>query len=382
MFLFLIVAAIIAIPVSSIIPVLGTDVWYPQYITTVFCVFLAVALRIWKMSKALACLYAYCVYSAVFLAHMNPLSMVYLTQMGLALLVATEVANLNVSQRRKVWYAILTVLILQCALGILQRFHLDPFFRLAADKSLFDTCGFSGGRNQFGLSLAGCSMAAWLLCPVLLPVVILVMIFCQTLITFIAFFCASAFVVFHNYGKLKAVLILPVAAVLVCAFLLYAPKTRAVYERIGIWNLSINQLNSGKAVMNINPQTKSIVTCNPWTGFGLGAFFKVSPLSQGEVIGKQFNYRYEHAHNDYVEAYFDLGRIGFAIVLWALAELIFLFHKAINRSKELIISAAALIVYAVSALAIYTVHTSVSGFYLAIFIGLFYANLKQPELKT
>lgn len=382
MFVFLIIAAIIAIPISSIIPVIGTDVWYPQYIATVFCLFLAVAWRISRMSKALGCLYAYCAYSSIFLAHMNPLSMVYLTQFGLALLAAGEIANLKVMQRRKIWYAILTVLVLQCVLGVLQRFHLDPFFRMTLDHNLFDVCGFSGGRNQFGLSLAACAMAAWMLFPIFLPLAILAMIFCQTLITFIAFFCGSAFVVYYRYGKQKALWVLPVAVFLVLAFLFYAPKTRATYERLAIWNLSINQLNSGRALVKVDLQNTKIITCDPWSGFGLGSFFKISPLSQGDVIGKQFNYRYEHAHNDYVEAYFDLGRIGFAIVLWVLADLIFLFHSAVVKSKELIVSTGALVVYAVSALAIYTVHTSVSGFYLALFLGLFYANLKQPEAEN
>lgn len=383
MFLFILISALIVIPLSSVWPIIGTDVWYPQFVITVFFVFSALAYQISKMSKAIALFFFYCVISTVFIDRLYPTALIEMVQMGGCLLIATSISSLSEQQRKKVWYAIVAVLVLQSTLGILQMIGIDPFFRMKADYHLVDVCGFSGGRNQYGLSLASTAMAAIALCPYIIPFVLIAMFGSKTLTTLIAFIVACLFFISKRTSKIKALMIMPVALVLIPVFLHFAPKTsNKLYERVAIWNLTINQVNAGKITIPVNENIKKVVTGNVLTGYGMSSFFKLSPSTQGNVINKAYDYRYEHAHNDYVETYFDLGLIGIAFLVWIFAEIIFMFHVKRNRTKLLIASASALIVYAVSAMSIYTVHTAVSGFYLAVFVGLFYGALKDSEVKN
>lgn len=383
MFLFIIISALIVIPLSSVWPIIGTDVWYPQFVMTVFFVFAAIAYQISKMSKAIALFFFYCVVSTVFIDRLYPTALIEMVQMGGCLLIATTICKLNDGQRKKIWYAIVAVLVIQSTLGILQMIGVDPFFRMKADYRLIDVCGFSGGRNQYGLSLASTSMAALAVCPYLIPFAVIAMFGSKTLTTFVAFVIASLFFLINRINRIKAVVIFLLSLLFIPLFLHYAPKTsNKLYERVAIWNLTINQVNAGKITIPVNENMKKVVTGNVLTGYGMSSFFKLSPSTQGNVINKAYDYRYEHAHNDYVETYFDLGLIGIAFLVWIFTEMIFMFHVKRNRTKLLIASASALIVYAVSAVSIYTVHTAVSGFYLAVFIGLFYGALKDSEVNN
>jgi O-antigen ligase len=145
-----------------------------------------------------------------------------------------------------------------------------------------------------------------------------------------------------------------------------------------LWKLSVSQVNAGKALM-VNDKTKETMVkkCNPWFGFGFGQFMKISPYTQKAII-KHGVHRYEHAHNDYIEVLFDLGRVGVVLLIALFVDMVLLFKKA-KKTPLLVASAAAILAYAVCALAIYTVHTATGGVFLAIYLGLFLAEALNTE---
>jgi O-antigen ligase len=71
-------------------------------------------------------------------------------------------------------------------------------------------------------------------------------------------------------------------------------------------------------------QALALVAQRPWAGHGGGAFYTVFP----QVKGVDRPWRFDHAHNDYVEIAVDTGLIGLAVLgawmgltLWRLARL-------------------------------------------------------------
>jgi O-antigen ligase len=122
------------------------------------------------------------------------------------------------------------------------------------------------------------------------------------------------------------------------------------------------------------------IKCNPIFGFGLGNFMTISPKAQWQFMNLFTEYgqgnpihRYEHAHNDYVEYFYETGYIGFLIMAWLLADFFYKFYVS-HKSKLLTTSFLCVLAQLISATGIYTVHTIISAMMLVIFLGVFYGE--------
>jgi len=127
---------------------------------------------------------------------------------------------------------------------------------------------------------------------------------------------------------------------------------------------------------------KQIVKTNKWFGYGLGNFMRITPYSQYAFLektrtnmGLNPQHRYEHVHNDYVEVFFEMGRLGFISLMMIILNM---FYRVYRAKKTILfkISFCCVLAQMIAALGIYTVHTAVSGMLLIIFYGILEGELK------
>lgn len=383
-FNFCLVAIVLSL-LASLIPIPGTDVWYSQFVAVMLFGFLFIGILISEMSVPLGILFFYLVFSVVFITKQDTMALMCLMQVTGCLLIARYISSFNPTQRKKTWLFIGVLLAIQVFWGFLQKIGIDPVFRLSTNHALCDTVGFSGSHNQYGLFLAGASPIAFLY-PLSIPFVFLALVFSKTFSAILGF---SVALIFFFHKKFNMVILTIIMAVAITGFFFISHKdiSGQFGERFGLWKLTATQALTGNAVMEyeqVDPLTHkkvrtnavAVVKCNPLFGFGFQKFFTISPYTQIDVITHGNQHRYEHAHNDYVEALFDLGLIGFGLVIIVIGHMVILYRRAF-KSKYLRLAAAGLIAYAVCALSIYTIHTAYNGFFLCVLIGLFYAEVKD-----
>ncbi len=94
---------------------------------------------------------------------------------------------------------------------------------------------------------------------------------------------------------------------------------------------------------------------------------------------KGSNVRYEHAHNDLVEALFEYGYIGFVFVVWLILLIVKSFVLCRIKTKNLIIAFSSLIAQGVCSLGVYVIHAPLSFFMLCLTLGIFYGELKDAH---
>jgi O-antigen ligase len=378
---FFIICSLIIGLISAAIPIPGTDVWYSQFIAVMGIGFLCLAILISRMSLSIGIFFAYLVFSTIFIAKTDLISILCLIQTGLCLLVAYLVSKLNLRYRDIIIKTLFYLLLFQVGWGILQYFNLDPVFKMVgSDNKLCDTVGFSGSHNQYGLFLSALSPLVFnnlILCALVLTAIII----SKTYSAFIAM--AAAFVYFNR--KTSKVFYLSAIAFICLSFvfLYFNPKNldMKLKERIGIWKLSIHQVMNEKAVLDLNSQVKEIIPCNKWFGFGFGRFFGISPYTQNKVIASNSKgtHRYEHAHNDYVELFFDTGIIGISLFIFIIIGFLVNLSKFDNFRIRLI--GSCILAFAVCAMSIYTVHTACNGFLFCVLLGLIYAEFNYKNIK-
>ena len=126
------------------------------------------------------------------------------------------------------------------------------------------------------------------------------------------------------------------------------------------------------------------VKCNRWFGFGLGSFMSLSPLTQDTFLIKnpqypEMHHKYAHAHNDYVETWFELGRLGLIALLIIIMDIFIKFFMAIKTRKNTIIVVcfAGIVAHMVCALGVFTVQTAVTAIPLIVMLGIFYGEVRD-----
>lgn len=380
---YLSIIAVVVCLVASIIPIQGTDVWYSQFVAVTLFGMLSVAVMISEMSIGLGILFAYFTFSTVFVTHQDTMSLVCLMQTALCLLMAVNISRFDAVQRKRIWWAIFGVLTLQMVWGFVQFLNIDPIFKLSTDQRFCDTVGFSGSHNQYGLMMAAASPAL-LLFPWIMPILFVALILSKTFTAMVGFVVAQVFLFRKKINIF--VIILAVLAVFSSQHFLHKGLGGKFDERYGVWRLTVNQVLDGKAIMEVDKNVAHVVTCNPWFGFGFQKFFTISPYTQRLQKYPRPQSVFEHAHNDYVEALFDLGKVGFILVLLVLSELVFLFTFSEYimsgiRTREFEMTAAGLLAFAVCAGAVYSVHTAYNGFFLCVLLGLFYGEVNDGKKR-
>lgn len=378
----LLIASVFLVPMASIVPVPGTIVWYPQLLALIIVGLTCASMLFWKLNRFLALFLVYLVFSYVFICGQAPRSMLILILTFAAMFLTYAVTQ--VKERNLVYKAVVVMGLLNAVYVSAQYFHIDPFFKPTSTLAIDRMVGFMGSRNQLGIFQAIAATLSFSVMPwaSLVLVIPLFLVKASTALIGLGVGTISYFLI-SGY-RFMAFLVL-IAGLIVIPFFIHG-KASEFGERVGLWKLTIKQANQGKAVAQLNEHTKKIYTFSPWFGAGLGKFFEISPMTQGVLWQSCSSARYEHAHNDPVEALFEFGRIGLALLVLCVGGIVGDFIRCLHLlhpgTEKLILSFSSLITLAVCSLGVYIVHAPVSLFVLALMLGLFYAEVSNAKQST
>lgn len=381
---YFIVASLFIVPLSSIFCMTGTIVWYPQFLSLIFFGVSSAALIYWKMNKYISLLLIYETLSYIFICQQSPRSFICVICGLVAVAIAYSISHLN--ENKLIFRCLILLAIGEAIYTVVQSFNVDPIFHLINSKNS-DVVGFLGSHNQLGIY---CSMIGPLLfsfSPFLsifsfLPILLAK----QNVAVFSLIIGIITYLIFMKKIKICLIFVGIILLLLIPWIKLAGKSPGEMHERLDVWKLSISQTLSGHAnqegTKEMFPGYKKFYICNPLFGFGIGRFFEISPLSQYN-FGFSPYHRYEHAHNDFIEAFFELGFIGISLVLLCIFSVILAFFNAYHcvypNVKNLVISFSCLVTASISSLGVYVFHAPVSLFMFFIFLGLFYGEVNNAN---
>lgn len=390
---FILVLSILLVPLASIITIPGTIVWWPQFLALQFFGGICFASKFWKINKFLALFVAYLFFSYIFVTMGSPRNMLCLTAGALAIAVVLPIQKIN--NLKYVYVALIFMSLLNTGYSIFQYFGIDPVF-VAITKGQDNVVSFLGSRDQLGIY--SCAMAFWN--PWLIPFALIPILLCKCLSGFIGI-CAGG--LFYAYFKIPKRIFLGLLgiclAVIIFSLSFFGKSHEELMERIDLWKLTVSQSVSGKAVINmpqfteINspyyiPPSKRNITWNHFFGCGIGNFFTISNKTQKDIlyytkIGWAPAHIYEHAHNDILEAFYELGFLGLSTLLFVIAGVCLSFLGA-PKSTGVIATFSSLVAQGIASMSVYVFHAPVSLFIFCLTLGLFYkevANAQQSEIQ-
>ena len=373
-FLFL---SVFILPIVSIFTKPMNNVWYSNFMALIGVGFTCASLSLWKFNKLLSVFMIYLTFSYLFVSFDSPRTLIcFLTAFGMAFLIY---AVSLVENRGRIYRAIVVMSLLSIAYSIAQNFNFDPFFRplyskvVNVDQLTIDyhkeIVSFMGSPNQLGVYHAGTAFFS----PFLIPLSIIPIFLCKCTTALIGLICGALVYGFFRYGR-KTLIFLAILALLAPIWFKHNHKTSAeLMERVNLWKLTIQQTISGKAY---TPDGQLIAKCNPLFGYGLGNFFNTSWRTQNEKITDNYGHVYEHAHFDLIEAFWEFGYAGFAIVLLLIGSVILEFILA-PKTYGVVMTFSSLIAQAVSSYGTYVFHAPISLFMICLTLGLFYGEVEE-----
>lgn len=379
----IIIFSVFFVPLSSLIAIKGAVIWYPQLLALITIGFISLALLFWETNVFISLFLIYATLSYLLVCNQSPRSMLCLITGFCAILFSYFVSKSNVPS---IYKCLMIISGLSIFLLVLQILKLDPIFIPDTNLLLDRTVGFVGSRNQLGIFHAATAVLMLGISPwVILLSLPILLVKCSS-----AFAGLMAGIVAYSFfigRKVQAWMLIIILLFSVPIFIHFKPELKSeLQERCSLWNLTINQLVNGKLHQenedNLNLHRD--ISCNPFFGFGIGNFFVFSPMAQYPLWPRGTHAcRWEHAHNDLVEALFEFGYCGLLLILLCISKVIADFINCINKTKKLIITFCGLICLSVCSMGVYVFHAPVSLFLFCLNLGLFYAevaNAKQSKI--
>lgn len=383
-----VILSIIILPLSAVIPVYGTDIWYVQYLALFSAFALATAVFIFNSSKPLSIFLGLAWYSTIFPAHQHPRAILCLVQVIFSCLAIKVISGFKKETAYKIFCAVFIASLINSFYTVLQYLNLDPIFNSVKNENFDDTVGFLGSHNQLGVFMSVTSPVVMNFFP---PAILLNVfaIFCsKTTSSWIAFIVGMVFWGAFNTKQLFKDRIRPfwaISFVVLLASALFFGKidkfgSSAWGERLNLYRHTIDSVFKEKIFFNIKDNVTKVKQCNMFFGYGLGSFTALSPHAQTGflLIPGKSSHRYEHAHNDYLETLFEMGVLGFISVLIIVADIFIKFLRS-AKTKIIIISFCSLLIHMINSLGIYAVQTAPSGMLLIVFLGIFYGEVIRQK---
>jgi len=385
--LILLLIGIIGIPLSSSIPIkVSSTVWYSQYVFMLGLFFLAISVALWKFNRYLSMFTLVCLFSVLCITGQSITSIIYLIHIDLCCLAIYFISRLNERHRRIALKAVVAIVIIQGIWVCVQYLNIDPIFDIIGDsKKVDDTVGFSGSHNQIGAFFAITAPAVFYVFPYIIFLTIFGLFNSTTMIACLAFVIVSVLFYFRS----KAIYL--VVPLLICSGIIYFNK----FETDGLSNyrsrlqpleVAIQSVNDGEILLSRQVsetvEERKTIRCNPIFGFGLANFQKIFPYYKSDdiIFNTEHSGLYTHLHNDIGENFFELGYLGFLIILLIMVDLLIKFKRA-EKTKELITYSLCLLAYVICSCAIFTSYVAASGMWLVIFLGLFYGVIGEQDGK-
>lgn len=375
----IILASIFIVPMASLISIKGTIIWYPELLALIALGFICLAMLFWTTNKFISMFLIYATFSYLFICSQSPRTMLCLITGYSGIIFSHFVSK---SDSSKIYKALAVFAGLNAILLLLQILNKDPFFVSPTGVFMDRIVGFIGTRNQIGIFYAGITTLLMSISPwFLLMALPILLVKCSSALVGL---CIGLNTLLFLKGSRKLSFL--IVSVLLASSLVWVKcgyKSGEIAERIQLWKLTISQTVSGKLVSD---DGQHILKANPLFGFGLGNFFSYSQYSQGSVISPKDTHRYEHAHNDLVEAFFEFGYIGLILIFLCISKVISDFIECLHighpNTKNLIITFCSLITLSICSMGVYVFHAPVSLFLFCLFLGLFYREVNHAKQGT
>ena len=294
----------------------------------------------------------------------------------LAILASLGISKFTEKQCWWVLRAIVGLVVIQGIWVILQTLGIDPLFSSKTNPALDLPFGFSGSPNQSGLFFGVTLPLVASVFPIALPFSLYGLLCAKTTSVFIGVIISIITLCSFLYRKALKYIFVTLFVISILFFARFENINSSMiseryelykYSTIAAWKGNIPLPQNGKIYIGI---------CNPWFGFGFGNFERLSPINQDLYV--KAAHRYRHAHNDYIEMFFEFGRVGLGVVLIFLINFFWGFVRA-AKTKLLVITFCCVLTQLISALGIFTIHTATSGMLLVIFYGLYLSELRRSK---
>ena len=236
--------------------------------------------------------------------------------------------------------------------------------------------GFSASPNQSGVFFGTTLPIVVRLFPIALPLSILGLLYAKTTSAWIGALFGVGFL--FSYSKHRKYVLLVVISLTALFFLKFETISKpALEERFLLYKNTIRSSVIGEIPLYFGDKTIT-AKWNPLIGAGYGSFKQLSPNSQSGYLpeaDRNKAHRYKHAHNDYLEIFFEFGWLGLCAVVIFILILIKSFRNA-KKSETLMIVSSCLVAQMVMSLGIFTIHTATSGMLFIIMLGLYFGEIK------
>ena len=354
----------------------GSNVWFPQLIALITVGLILLSFQLYDFNKTLSIFMVYLSLNYVFVCQLHPRAMLCLLCAFAGCFIAKAMSK---QKQTGLFYNIFIFLaIVQFFYVIAQYFGHDPFFSSVYNSNVKEITGVVGSHNQLGIYSSTLSVLLLSVCIYAPLVIIIPIILCKTSTAMIAALvgCLLYMVINKDYLKVIALCVMVLSGMFIWKN--FDNNTFDSYkERLGIWKLTLDQAVSGKSIL-YGKEGFQVVKSNPLVGYGLGSFMVNSPASQDKLL-VAVRHRYEHAHNDILEAFYEFGYIGSFLIFCLILGCLRAYLGVINKTKQLNIVFCSLVVFAVCSLGVYVFHAPVSYFMFMIFFGLFHAEVRNAS---
>lgn len=380
-YLFLIIASIFIIPLSGVLPLRGQPVWYGQYLGLLFMLLFSISLFLWNFNKWLSIFTFICLGSTFFIAKISPRALILLFQLDLACLASYGISRLPVKYHKYILYSLFGLILIQTIWIILQFFNLDFIFSSLKRPGKDEIVGFSGASNQLGTFFALTTPFSIYIFPPLVIMNIIGLVLAKSSFAFISALGGSIVYILNQKLSRKRILLVSFLIILSMAiFFIKGEKIKAgdFPSRLFVWKYAALDTLKGKCEIE-KFGNKIAIGCNPLFGFGFGNFqlvFPFRPPPPREGYFNTYDEHFTHAHNDYVEVFFEMGKLGIFSLGFLLLMFIYNFYKS-KKSKLLILYFSSIIVWLLNASGNFLSQLAVSGMFLIIFYGLYESERKK-----
>ena len=385
-YLILVIVGMVATMLGSAMKIPRQPVWYGQYLSLLFVMFISIPFALWSFNKWLAIFIGYCAFSTFFVTSLNPRAIVLLWQLSLGALASYGISRFKPKYRMAILVTIVGLVIIQSFWMGLQFFGKDPIFHSIKNIRFDNMVGFSGSPDQMGTFFAMTFPVVLYVFPPLYVLSALGLYFSRSSFALVSAVASMVLYFFLTNKKIFRILVVvSIVAFFIFVFEIDKISLADFGTRFAAWNYAVKSTIAGRALIQYPNGRQFLLSCNPIFGYGLGNFNSIFPYIPQQVgiylgkVGYNFNYideKFTHAHNDYIEIFFEMGYAGLVIMFGLIGGFFYNFYKS-KKSKELVLYFSCILAYLLNSMGNFLSNIAVSGMLLVVFYGLYEATRKE-----
>ena len=312
--------------------------------------------------KWLAALFIYCIFLSVLNGFDIQMRRSMLNLFSGFLFVKIVSDHFQSSSLKKIGYWLLAILILNCAFSAQQYFKVDPLFTTDPNLGPKDSiAGLFKNKVHLGVFISIISPFIFNIFPPLALVPVPLLCASNSSTAIVSFLISIGFLIYFRVRKLFFLIFIAVLAVSASFYVWkYDAPGGQFGERFKIWN----------AVYSI------ALTTHPYVGNGIGSFARLNLQSTQKTTDQKLEWVW--VHNEYLQAFFEFGAMGLAIIFFYVKDCfaVFIKHYQDNNLKVIFSSLVAVFILSFFHFPFHIARLAIPSLFV---MGLFHARLKDLE---